>query len=135
MYWKRVDRLYVCAASHTDTIARLLKSDFKCWLSGRFFLVARGLWAVDLSEPAEYSLTEVYFAASQQIRRTILSDWGKKVYFAWGTGPMVGPMGIIEKGLNFFFRKEGSFKEHWLVQISDDIIIYIYNEASTNANY
>ena len=82
MYWKHVDRLYVCAASHTDTIARLLKSDFKCWLSGRFFLVARGLWAVDLSEPDEYSLTEVYFAASPYHFVRL----GKKGIFCLGNG-------------------------------------------------
>ena len=47
MYWKRVDRLYI--PSHTDTIPGLLKSDFR---------------------RSDCSLTEVYFAASQQILGT-----------------------------------------------------------------
>jgi len=61
---------------------------FKILVVLAIFLVARVLRAVDLSEPAECSLTEVYFAASQQIRGTsgiprcfwlgiLLSDWGK----------------------------------------------------------
>ena len=53
-------------------------------------------------------------AALQQIRGTSgirffagASDWdgfcqiGKKVYFAWGSGPIVGPVGIIKKCLLF----------------------------------
>ena len=72
--------------------------------------------AVDLSEPADCSLTEVYFAASQQIHGSSgirffigASDWGfffgqirKKKYILLGEpAPIVRPVGIIEKGLRF----------------------------------